>query len=244
MLLSQPAHRRLLIAGVVVHPQGWETLAPRFHPIHPALKGLPLFNGAVGPPGLELRVARGVAIAGPKQVFELGAGHRVLDPLHVEPDVPVIGCRQCCQTFSGDDGPQTVGRPSIRPRGGELKFSLLPELMQGLGTQARNHSASRHGRQRVDGGDSGGAQLEALALAHVGHQHQVALIRQALVDKGAPAAVITGHVLRDHLRIERFSKSAVALTQQLVPGPELISAVALEAATTEVEIKVIGPVAQ
>ena len=88
-----------------------------------------------------------------------------------------------------------------------------------------------------------GTQLEALALAHVGHQHQVALIRQALVDKGAPAAVITGHVVRDHLRIEHFSKSAVALTQQLIPGPELISAVALEAATTEVEIKVIGPVA-
>ena len=242
MLLGQTAHRRLLVAGVVVHPQTWIAAAALFHPVHPALKRPLLFRRAVGPPSLELRLAaRRVPVAGTKEVFELGAGHCVLNPLHVEPDVAVIGGRQRGQPFAGNHRPQPIGRASIRACGGELQFGLLPQLMQGLGVQAWNCGTSRKRSEVFNGGDTRVAQLLALALAHARHQHQVALLGQALLDVGGPTTVIPGHVLRDHLRIKALPEAAVALAQQLVPGPELIGGVALEAATTQIKLEVIGP---
>ena len=106
--------------------------------------------------------------------------------------------------------------------------------MQALRVQARYRSASRQSRQCVNGGDASPAQLEALALAHVRHQHQVALLSQPLLNKGAPAAVITRHVFWNSLRVKGIAKGAVALAQQLVPSPELIGGIALEAPATEV----------
>ena len=116
--------------------------------------------------------------------------------------------------------------------------------MQALRVQARHCRASRQSRQCVNGGDAGPAQLEALALAHVRHQHQVALLSQPLLNKGAPATVVTGHVFWNSLRVKGIAKGAVALAQQLVPGPELIGGVALEAAATEIELKVIRTAVQ
>ena len=56
--------------------------------------------------------------------------------------------------------------------------------------------------------------------------------------------MITRHVFWNSLRVKGIAKGAVALAQQLVPGPELIGGVALEAAATEVQLKVIRPAAQ
>ena len=127
MLLRQTAHGSFLIAGVVVHPQSRVTLAARFYPIHPLLKGTPLLDRAVGPPVLELRLAEwAVAVAGTKEVFELGACNRVLDALHVKPDVAGIGSRQRREALASDNRPQPVSRSASCISRGELQFSLLP----------------------------------------------------------------------------------------------------------------------
>ena len=116
--------------------------------------------------------------------------------------------------------------------------------MQRFRVQPRDCSAPGQRCQFINGGEASGAQLLALALAHVRDQHQVALIGQSLLNEGAPAAMITGHVLRHRVGVKGVAKGAVTLAQQLVPGPELIGGVTLEAATTEVELKVIRPLAQ
>ena len=72
----------------MIDPQARVLAASRFHPIHPPLEGAFFCGFAVGPERLEQRLAVwGFPLTGAKQVFELAAAHRVMNPFHVEPDV-------------------------------------------------------------------------------------------------------------------------------------------------------------
>jgi len=90
----------------------------------------------------------------------------------------------------------------------------------------------------------GSAQLLALALAHVGYQHQITSHLESLFDERRPTAVIPRCILRNHRWIEAFLELVVALPQQLKPSSELIDAIGLEFAAAQVQLELIGPMAK
>ena len=81
----------------------------------------------------------GVAVTGAEQVVELAALHRILDALHVEPEVAGVGRRERRQTLAGHHRPEPIGRPALGIGGPELQLGLLAQLMEGLGGQAGDH---------------------------------------------------------------------------------------------------------
>ena len=94
----------------------------------------------------------------------------------------------------------------------ELNTGLIAQSLQHGWIHPRDELIIQGGCECVDGGDSGGMELAALALAHAGHQDQVALSFQSLLDERLPQAMITGGILRSLVGIEGCPEVAVALT--------------------------------